>query len=106
MDFFWILLVSSAGIKGLIAGSYVSKRHEEHNVCCRVFDPAGYADFRDSSLKEAAMAFASSGSAAAVRKLLQRHPFTLMPHVLDILSCFPETLPPKIYIDILPKACS
>ncbi len=50
------------------------------------------------------MAFASSGSAAALRKLLQRHSYALMPHMLDILSCFPETLPPKSYIDILPKA--
>lgn len=70
----------------------------------RAFDPATYADFRDCTLKEAAMAFASSGSAAALRKLLQRHAYTLMPHLLEILSCFPETLPPKSYIDILPKA--
>ena len=50
------------------------------------------------------MAFASSGSAAALRILLQRHAYTLMPHLLEILSCFPETLPPQSYIDILPKA--
>ncbi|EIE26521.1 hypothetical protein COCSUDRAFT_64531 [Coccomyxa subellipsoidea C-169] len=58
-----------------------------------VFDPAGYADFRDSSLKEAAMAFASSGSAAAVRKLLQRHPFTLMPHAAREGGLEPPQLP-------------
>ncbi|BDA40884.1 probable neuroblastoma-amplified sequence at N-terminal half [Coccomyxa sp. Obi] len=63
------------------------------------FDPAAFADFRDCTLKEAAMAFASSGSAAALRKLLQRHAYALMPHLLDILSCFPETLPPKAHVE-------
>lgn len=75
-------------------------------VVCRAFDHAGYAEFRDCSLKDAAMEFASSGLTEAVKKLLQRHPYALMPHVLEILSCFPETLIPKSYIGILPKACS
>lgn len=73
-------------------------------LLCRAFDPGGYGEFQECTLKEAAMAFAASGSAAAVKKMLQRHPYTLMPHVLEILSCFPETLPPKSYADILPKA--
>ncbi|KAK9916721.1 hypothetical protein WJX75_006244 [Coccomyxa subellipsoidea] len=83
---------------------HIERLHTFLDLHGGAFDPRGYGEFQECTLKEAAMAFAASGSAAAVKKMLQRHTYTLMPHVLEILSCFPETLPPKSYADILPKA--
>ena len=42
----------------------------------------------------------------AVEKLLSQHPVTLMPHVLHILSAFPETMHPTEFLHLLPQVCS
>lgn len=69
---------------------------------CRAFEPHAFAQYRDCPLKEITAAFASSGGIEAAATLLQHHPYTLTPHILDILSSFPETLPPKTYLNLLP----
>lgn len=42
----------------------------------------------------------------AVEKLLSQHPVTLMPHLLHILSAFPETMHPTDFLPLLSQVCS
>lgn len=49
------------------------------------------------------MACARASSLERLQKLLQRHAYVLMPSVLDILACLPETLHPSVLQDLLPK---
>lgn len=71
----------------------------------RVFDPAAFRALRDGSLAEAAAAFAGDAHLEPLEKLLLHHPITLAPHLLDIVSSFPETVPPTQYLHLLPKVC-
>lgn len=48
---------------------------------------------------------AASGALGMLGRLLQRHPYALTPHLLDILSCLPETLTPASFAHLLPKVC-
>ena len=73
------------------------------HAACRVFDPTAFRVFRDCSLVQAAAALAAAADLESVETLLQHHPFTLMPHLLDILASVPETVPPSQYLHLLPK---
>ena len=55
------------------------------------------------SLPQAAAALAAGADLESVETLLQHHPYTLMPHLLDILASVPETVPPGDYLHLLPK---
>ena len=59
--------------------------------------------FRDCSLAQAAAALAAAADLESVNMLLRHHPYTLMPHLLDILASVPETVPPSQYLHLLPK---
>lgn len=67
------------------------------------FDPAAFEDFSECVLKAAAAAFAQVGDVAGLGILLARHPYTLMPNLLEILSSLPETMEPKQYASLLPQ---
>ena len=83
----------------------VSRYLNARIVFCRAYDPVAYEDFRQGSLKGAAAALAACGALAMLAKLLRRHPHCLTPHLLDILSCLPETTPPATYRHLLQQAC-
>ncbi|GJP76962.1 hypothetical protein CLOP_g7404 [Closterium sp. NIES-67] len=68
------------------------------------YDPKQYRIFLLLPLQSAAQRFASAGRISALHILLQRHPFSLSPHLLSLLSSLPETLPPHSYRAILPGA--
>jgi hypothetical protein len=67
-------------------------------------DPAAYEAFRSAPLPAAAAALAASGAAGALAALVQRHPAALGPHLLGLLSALPETLDPRTYSALLPRA--
>jgi len=69
-------------------------------------DPAAYEAFRSAPLPSAATALAATGNVAALAVLLQRHPAALGPHLLRVLSALPETLDPRTYSSLLPRADS
>ncbi len=75
-------------------------------LCCRYYDAAAYAAFRDCSLAESAAAHAAEGEVERIEKLLSHHPVTVMPRLLEVLDSLPETLPPREYLHLLPKVCS
>ncbi|KAK1272141.1 hypothetical protein QJS04_geneDACA006154 [Acorus gramineus] len=66
------------------------------------FSVQGYSKFRVSPLSEAAIALAESGKLGALNLLFKRHPYTLAPSILDILSAIPETVPVQSYGQLLP----
>lgn len=71
--------------------------------CClyRQYCPEAYADFRDCVLEDAACEFARVGSFAALAVLFNYHPYSLVPHLLEILDCLPDTVPPGELADLL-----
>lgn len=61
-----------------------------------------YAKFRVMPVNEAAVALAESGKMGALNLLFKRHPYSLAPYILEILSSIPETLPVQTYGQLLP----
>ncbi|KAJ0968606.1 hypothetical protein J5N97_025523 [Dioscorea zingiberensis] len=61
-----------------------------------------YVKFRVSPLTESAISLAESGKIGALNLLFKRHPYSLSPSILDILSAIPETLPVQTYGQLLP----
>ncbi len=47
------------------------------------------------SLSAAAKALARSGRTVQLGALMQRHPWSLAPHALDVMAALPETLPAR-----------
>ena len=64
-------------------------------AACRTYDAAAYNDMNSCSLSAAAKALARSGRTAQLAALMQRHPWSLAPHALDVMSALPETLPAR-----------
>ncbi|KAJ0972770.1 hypothetical protein J5N97_020729 [Dioscorea zingiberensis] len=60
-----------------------------------------YVKFRVSPLTESAISLAESGKIGALNLLFKRHPYSLSPSILDILSAIPETLPVQTYGQLL-----
>ncbi|XP_020112692.1 MAG2-interacting protein 2 [Ananas comosus] len=66
------------------------------------FSPEEYKKFRSVPLTETAIVLAGSGKVGALNLLFKRHPYTLSPNVLQILSSVPETVPVQSYSQLLP----
>ena len=70
-------------------------------VFCR-FSVQDYAKFRVMPISEAAITLAENGKIGALNLLFKRHPYSLAPSTLEILSAIPETLPVQTYGQLLP----
>jgi len=68
---------------------------------CGRFDEASYKEFRQHTLEEAAMAAARHASVSKVMVLCERHPHRLVPGMLTLLACLPETVPADSYSQLL-----
>ncbi|KAG1678031.1 hypothetical protein FOA52_000827 [Chlamydomonas sp. UWO 241] len=69
-----------------------------------VFDGDAFNAFRHAELLEAAVQYAASGDVSSLTVLLQHHPVVLAPHLLELLDALPESLDPRLYASLLPKA--
>ena len=69
----------------------------------RGFSPEAFSGFRSCLVKTAAEAFARAGAIPQLETLLQRHALVLMPSLLDVLACLPETISPSAFEHLLPK---
>ena len=69
--------------------------------CGRRFDEGSYKEFRQHSLEEAAMAAARHASVSKLMVLCERHPHRLLPGLLPLLGCLPETEPADSYSQLL-----
>lgn len=68
----------------------------------REFDHVFYDEFRRKPPLASCIEFANSGDTRAVETCLRYYTAELSPHLLAILSNFPETLSPYQYRDLLP----
>lgn len=68
------------------------------------YDPSSYEALRSAPLPAAAAALAATGCATPLAALVARHPAALGRHLLGILSALPETLDPRTYSSLLPRA--
>ncbi|XP_008807443.2 MAG2-interacting protein 2 isoform X1 [Phoenix dactylifera] len=66
------------------------------------FSSQEYCKFRSVPLTEVALALAESGKIGALNLLFKRHPYSIFPRNLDILSSIPETVPVQSYGQLLP----
>lgn len=66
------------------------------------FSSQEYCKFRSVPLSEVAIALAESGKIGALNLLFKRHPYSISPRILDILSSIPETVPVQSYSQLLP----
>ncbi|KAG0502447.1 hypothetical protein HPP92_002519 [Vanilla planifolia] len=61
-----------------------------------------YGSFRVVPIAEAAVNLAESGKIGALKLLFKRHPYSLCPVILNVLSVIPETVPVQSYDQLLP----
>lgn len=61
-----------------------------------------YNKFRSSPINEAAVVLAEKGKIGALNLLFKRHPYSLVPFMLDVLAAIPETVPVQNYAQLLP----
>ncbi|XP_056175695.1 MAG2-interacting protein 2 isoform X3 [Syzygium oleosum] len=66
------------------------------------FSMQEYFKFRDMPLNDAAVKLAESGKIGALNLLFKRHPYSLIPFMLEILAAIPETVPVQTYRQLLP----
>ncbi|XXG59701.1 hypothetical protein AAC387_Pa04g1737 [Persea americana] len=66
------------------------------------FSVLEYGKFRIMPLNEAAITIAESGKIGALNLLFKRHPYSIAPFILNILSAIPETVPVQTYGQLLP----
>ncbi|XP_073099912.1 MAG2-interacting protein 2 [Elaeis guineensis] len=66
------------------------------------FSSQEYCKFRSVHLAEVALALAETGRIGALNLLFKRHPYSISPRILDILSSIPETVPVQSYGQLLP----
>ncbi|KAL4557204.1 hypothetical protein LXL04_035377 [Taraxacum kok-saghyz] len=66
------------------------------------FSAQDYTKFRSLPINESAIALAESGKIGALNLLFKRHPFSISPSMLQILSAIPETVPVQTYTQLLP----
>lgn len=65
------------------------------------FVEASYKEFRQHTLEEAAMAAARRASVSKLMLLCERHPHRLIPGMLTLLACLPETVAADSYSHLL-----
>lgn len=70
----------------------------------RAWSPAAFASLRDCTVAEAASALATAGRLQALPMLLARHPWALLPSMLDVMSAVPETVDAKELAPLLRQA--
>ena len=68
------------------------------------WDADAFAAFCATPLPDAAAALAAAGDAAGLALLVARHPAALGPRLLRLLAALPETLDPRTYAALLPRA--
>lgn len=66
------------------------------------FSVQDYNKFRSSPINEAAVVLAEKGKIGALNLLFKRHPYSLVPFMLDVLAAIPETVPVQNYAQLLP----
>ncbi|KAL0317965.1 UNVERIFIED_CONTAM: MAG2-interacting protein 2, partial [Sesamum angustifolium] len=66
------------------------------------FSVQEYVRFRDLPVSKAAMLLAESGKIGALNLLFKRHPYSLIPSMLEVLAAIPETIPVQSYGQLLP----
>lgn len=70
------------------------------------YDPELFSVLRTEPLPKAAAALAAAGNVAGLTVLLQRHKSTLAPRLLQLLSALPESLDPRMFAALIPRASS
>lgn len=68
---------------------------------CRAYSPQAYVQLRDCTIAEAASALAAAQRWEELAMLLARHPYVLLPSVLDALAAAPETADPAKLVPLL-----
>ncbi|KAK9292568.1 hypothetical protein L1049_020542 [Liquidambar formosana] len=66
------------------------------------FSVQEYSKFRIMPINQAAVTLAESGKIGALNLLFKRHPYSLIPSMLEVLSAIPETVPVQSYGQLLP----
>ncbi|GER33412.1 neuroblastoma-amplified sequence [Striga asiatica] len=61
-----------------------------------------YMKFRQLPIGKAALVLAESGKIGALNLLFKRHPYSLIPSMLEVLAAIPETIPVHSYGQLLP----
>lgn len=61
-----------------------------------------YSRFRDLPISKAAIVIAEGGKIGALNLLFKRHPYSLIPSMLEVLAAIPETIPVQSYGQLLP----
>ncbi|KAK9794040.1 hypothetical protein WJX73_010101, partial [Symbiochloris irregularis] len=72
-------------------------------LCGGQFIPRAFSELRDCLAKTAAQECARALALTQLGVLLKRHARVLMPGILDILQCLPETLKPSEFEHLLPQ---
>ncbi|GMJ00509.1 MAG2-interacting protein 2 [Hibiscus trionum] len=66
------------------------------------FSMQEYSKFRVMPMNEVAITLSENGKIGALNLLFKRHPYSLVPFMLDILAAIPETIPVQTYVQLLP----
>ncbi|KAL2555078.1 MAG2-interacting protein 2 [Forsythia ovata] len=66
------------------------------------FSVQEYNKFRNVPVREAALALAGDGKIGALNLLFKRHPYSLIPSMLEAFAAIPETIPVQTYGQLLP----
>ncbi|KAL1541618.1 MAG2-interacting protein 2 [Salvia divinorum] len=66
------------------------------------FSMQEYSRFRELAISKAAIVIAEGGKIGALNLLIKRHPYSLVPSILEVLAAIPETIPVQSYGYLLP----
>ncbi|KAH6838206.1 neuroblastoma-amplified sequence protein [Perilla frutescens var. hirtella] len=66
------------------------------------FSMQEYSRFRYLPISKAAIVIAEGGKIGALNLLFKRHPYSLVPSMLEVLAAIPETIPVQSYGHLLP----
>lgn len=88
-------------VMAVLRGSTSVQALTVRTLLCRQFSEASYREFRQHTLEEAAMVAARNGSFAKVQLLCERHPHRMLPGMLTLLACVPETASHEVYLKLL-----
>jgi hypothetical protein len=68
------------------------------------FDTTDFSRYRDGSIVDLAVDLAICENFNALKGMAIRHSAEVMPHLLSVLLCVPEYVPPSTFMFLLPKA--
>ncbi|KAL3630728.1 hypothetical protein CASFOL_023712 [Castilleja foliolosa] len=66
------------------------------------FSMQEYSRFRELPISKAALVLSECGKIGALNLLFKRHPYSLIPSILEVLAAIPETIPVQSYRHLLP----